>query len=220
MAADGGHVLVNEASLWPGGRFATAVLVVTSRFLSAHPAMVTALLKGQIQGTDLLNTDKTAAQAAAGTELTDLFSHSLPAPLLTTSFAQITFTDDPLTGWLWPGAGVGRNGRALVPGGVATPDDLLDRETAKAADSDGPMRPVLTRYRLPTVHRTIPRCFRSRRYRGCRHVATPRRFRLRPLPTGTVLGHRVPRSSMSSSVACQQHGLWRELCGLVTPGDS
>ncbi len=44
-----------------------------------------------------------------------------------------------------------------------------------------------------------PRRFRSRRYRGCRRVATPRPFRLRPLPAGTVPGHRVPRSSMSSS---------------------
>jgi NitT/TauT family transport system substrate-binding protein len=98
MAADGGHVLVNEASLWPGSRFATAVLVVTVKFLSAHPAMVTALLKGQVEGSDLLNTDRTAAQAAAGTELTDLFGHSLPAQLLTASFAQITFTNDPLAG--------------------------------------------------------------------------------------------------------------------------
>ena len=96
MAAAGGHVLVNEAAVWPGGRFATAVLVVTARFLSAHPAMVNALLKGHVQGTDLLNTDRTLAQAAAGTEFTDLFGVSLPAPLLTASFAQITFTNDPL----------------------------------------------------------------------------------------------------------------------------
>ena len=96
MAADGGHVLVDEAALWPGGRFATAVLVVTTRFLSAHPAMVNALLKAHVQATDLLTTDRTLAQAAAGTEFTDLFGHSLPAPLLTASFAQITFTNDPL----------------------------------------------------------------------------------------------------------------------------
>ena len=96
ISAEGGHVLVNEAALWPGGRFATAVLVVAARFLSAHPAMVNALLKAHIQATDLLDTDRTMAQAAAGTEFTDLFGHSLPASLLTASFAQLTFTDDPL----------------------------------------------------------------------------------------------------------------------------
>jgi NitT/TauT family transport system substrate-binding protein len=96
MAADGGHVLVNETALWPGGRFATAVLVVTVKFLSAHPAMVTGLLKAQVQASDLLTTDKTAAQAATATELTDLFGHSVPPPLLAASLAQLTYTNDPL----------------------------------------------------------------------------------------------------------------------------
>jgi ABC-type nitrate/sulfonate/bicarbonate transport system substrate-binding protein len=94
--ADGGHVLVNEAARWPGGQFATAELVVTTRFLSAHPAMVNALLRAHVQGTDLLDTDRTASQAAAVTAFSDLFGASLPAPLLTASFAQITFTNDPL----------------------------------------------------------------------------------------------------------------------------
>jgi NitT/TauT family transport system substrate-binding protein len=58
--------------------------------------MVNALLKAHVQATDLLTTDRTLARAVAGTEFTDLFGHSLPTPLLTTSFAQITFTDDPL----------------------------------------------------------------------------------------------------------------------------
>jgi ABC-type nitrate/sulfonate/bicarbonate transport system substrate-binding protein len=69
-----------------------AVLAVTARFLSAHPAMVTDLLKGQIQGTSLLTTDKPAAQAAAAAELTDLSGHSPPA----SSLAPFTYTDNPL----------------------------------------------------------------------------------------------------------------------------
>jgi NitT/TauT family transport system substrate-binding protein len=58
--------------------------------------MVTALLKAHVQGTNLLTTDKTSAQAAAATELTDLFGHSLPPPLLAASLAQLTYTNDPL----------------------------------------------------------------------------------------------------------------------------
>ncbi len=34
MVADGGHVLVNEASLWPGGQFVTTELVATQSFIS------------------------------------------------------------------------------------------------------------------------------------------------------------------------------------------
>ena len=40
MVADGGHVLVNEASLWPSGQFVTTELVVTQGFLAAHPTVV------------------------------------------------------------------------------------------------------------------------------------------------------------------------------------
>ena len=37
MVADGGHVLVNEASLWPSGQFVTTELVATQSFISAAP---------------------------------------------------------------------------------------------------------------------------------------------------------------------------------------
>ena len=41
MVLDGGTRLVNEASLWPGGKFVTTNLVVTQSFLKAHPARST-----------------------------------------------------------------------------------------------------------------------------------------------------------------------------------
>ena len=50
MVLDGGTRLVNEASLWPGGKFVTTNLVVTQSFLKAHPSTVNGLLKGQIAG--------------------------------------------------------------------------------------------------------------------------------------------------------------------------
>ena len=34
MVQDGGHVLVDEASLWPKGQFVTTNLVVTQKFLA------------------------------------------------------------------------------------------------------------------------------------------------------------------------------------------
>jgi NitT/TauT family transport system substrate-binding protein len=98
MVAAGGRVLVNEASLWPGGRFTTAVLVVTSRYLAGHPAAVTGLLKAQIQAENQLTTAPGSAQAAVNTELATAQGARLSAPVLAQSFAQIAFTDDPLAG--------------------------------------------------------------------------------------------------------------------------
>jgi sulfonate transport system substrate-binding protein len=96
MVAAGGHVLVNEASLWPGGRFATAVLVVTRRYLSAHPEAVTGLLKGHIQTENLITTAPASAAQAVNQALATRQGSRLPAAVLAQSFGQITFTEDPL----------------------------------------------------------------------------------------------------------------------------
>ena len=43
MVLAGGTRLVNEAGLWPGGKFVTTSLVVTPSFLRANPGAVTGL---------------------------------------------------------------------------------------------------------------------------------------------------------------------------------
>jgi NitT/TauT family transport system substrate-binding protein len=96
MVAAGGRVLVNEASLWPGGQFSTAILVVTQQYLSAHPAAVTGLLKGQIQAENFITTAPASAQTAVNQELAARQGSRLPAPILAQSFAQIAFTNNPL----------------------------------------------------------------------------------------------------------------------------
>jgi NitT/TauT family transport system substrate-binding protein len=96
MVQLGGHVLVNEASLWPKGQFVTTNLVVTQSFLAAHPAAVKGLLKGQIQANEFISQHKAAAEAAANAELASLTGKSLKPAVLTASFAQITFTNDPI----------------------------------------------------------------------------------------------------------------------------
>jgi NitT/TauT family transport system substrate-binding protein len=96
MVADGGHVLVNEASLWPNGQFVTTNLVVTQKFLSASPTVVNDLLKGQIESISFINSSKSAAEAAANAELTSLTGKSLKTSVLDAAFAQVTFTNDPI----------------------------------------------------------------------------------------------------------------------------
>jgi NitT/TauT family transport system substrate-binding protein len=97
MEQAGGHVLVNEASLWPHGQFVTTNLVVTQAFLAAHPSVVNGLLKGQMQANDFINNNKAAAEQAANTELATVNSgKNLKPSVISAAFAQITFTDDPI----------------------------------------------------------------------------------------------------------------------------
>jgi NitT/TauT family transport system substrate-binding protein len=96
MLAGGGHVLVNEASLWPGGQFVTTELVATQSFISAHPAVIDGLLKGQIEANSFINSDKPAAETAANAELGAISGKSLKTSILAASFGQVTFTNDPI----------------------------------------------------------------------------------------------------------------------------
>jgi NitT/TauT family transport system substrate-binding protein len=96
MVADGGHVLVNEASLWPGGKFVTTDLVVTQSFLNDYPAVVNDLLKGQIEANSYIASNKSGAEAAANAELAALTGKGLKSSALTASFDQVTFTNDPI----------------------------------------------------------------------------------------------------------------------------
>ena len=63
MVADGGHALVNEASLWPGGQFVTTELVVTQSFIAKNPTVISDLLKGQIEANSFIASNKSAAES-------------------------------------------------------------------------------------------------------------------------------------------------------------
>jgi NitT/TauT family transport system substrate-binding protein len=142
LTAAGGRVLVDEASLWPGGQYASAVLVVTSRYLSAHPTAVTALLRGQVQAVQYLVTDPVSADKAAGTELAAVAGPALPAAVLAQGFSQVTFTDNPLPATVLAEAAHAADDGMLAP--VTSLSGLLDLGPLnKILESDG-RQPVST----------------------------------------------------------------------------
>jgi NitT/TauT family transport system substrate-binding protein len=96
MVQDGGHVLVDESSLWPKGQFVTTNLVVTQRFLADHPSAVNGLLKGQIQANNYIHSNPSDAEAAANKELASLLGKGLDPSVLSAAFKEITFTNDPI----------------------------------------------------------------------------------------------------------------------------
>jgi NitT/TauT family transport system substrate-binding protein len=96
MVMDGGTRLVNEASLWPGGKFVTTNLVVAQSFLKAHPSAVNGLLKGQIEANSYINANSSAAATAANAELTKLLGKGLKPNVLSASVKYIHFTNDPI----------------------------------------------------------------------------------------------------------------------------
>jgi NitT/TauT family transport system substrate-binding protein len=96
MVADGGHVLVNEKTLWPGGQFSTTEVVARTAFVNAHPATVQRFLEGLDDTLSVVNNDPSGAQTAANAQLTKLSTKPLPAATLSSAWSDLSFTLDPL----------------------------------------------------------------------------------------------------------------------------
>jgi len=96
MVLDGGHVLVNEATLWPKGRFSTTVLVVRKQFAEQYPTAVRELLEGQVAATRYINSYPVQAQQVVNQQFTTLAGKPLSQAVITAAWKNITFTDDPI----------------------------------------------------------------------------------------------------------------------------
>jgi NitT/TauT family transport system substrate-binding protein len=88
MVQAGGKVLLSE----PG---VTTVLMVTQSFLSAHPDIVTDLLKANLQALDFIKSNPSQAQSIANDQLAAYTGKPLKTKVLAPAFKEITFTADP-----------------------------------------------------------------------------------------------------------------------------
>lgn len=100
LVAAGGKVLVNEASLWPGGKFVTTNVIVSQTFLKAHPDVVEAVLKASVDTNAWINANQAQAKTEANAALAKLTGKALSSKVLDLAWANITVTDDPLAATL------------------------------------------------------------------------------------------------------------------------
>jgi NitT/TauT family transport system substrate-binding protein len=92
----GGKILVDEADLWPDGKFVTTNLIVSTKFLTEHPDVVKQLIQGEIEAIDLSRTNRKKAEGYVASGIETATSKPIPPELVTASFDSITFTTDPL----------------------------------------------------------------------------------------------------------------------------
>lgn len=93
----GAGVFLDEKSLWPGGRYPTALLVVSRSFLAAHADTVSRLIAAHVDQTSRLRQSSDSLVAALGDEIGRLTSKPLPASVIRSALARIEFTWDPMT---------------------------------------------------------------------------------------------------------------------------
>ncbi|MCG7525242.1 ABC transporter substrate-binding protein [Streptomyces sp. OfavH-34-F] len=134
LVALGGKVLLDEKSLWPDGAFATTSIIASQKFLSAHPDVVEAVLRGSLAANAFIEAEPARTKAAANLRIKADTGKELPPAVLDPAWAGIDFTDDPLAGSLRTGAG-----HAVAVGLLDEPDlagivdlTLLDKVLAAA----------------------------------------------------------------------------------------
>ena len=91
----GAKVLVDERDLWPKRSFTTTILIVRTEFLHNRPDIVEALLRGHVAAVDFIHNNAVKAQEAANTQIGKLTGKKLAGAVISRSWANLSFTNDP-----------------------------------------------------------------------------------------------------------------------------
>lgn len=91
----GAHQLVNETSQWPGGNFITTNLLVSTKYLNAHPDTIEALLRAQVQTAEYIRANPAKAATQIDAALTKLNGKALPKGVTAKALANVTVGWDP-----------------------------------------------------------------------------------------------------------------------------
>jgi NitT/TauT family transport system substrate-binding protein len=92
----GTRVLLDESSLWPDGKYATTVLLVRTKFLREHPALVKKFLEVHVELTAWINQNPVEAKKILAEEIERETHKAIPPAVLEASWKRIRFSHEPL----------------------------------------------------------------------------------------------------------------------------
>jgi NitT/TauT family transport system substrate-binding protein len=90
------HVFLDERSLWPGGSFSTAELVVSTSFLTAHPDVVERIVGAHVNETLWINAHLAQASTLMNDTIATQTGLGISPSAMSGSLATLSFTYDPL----------------------------------------------------------------------------------------------------------------------------
>ncbi|GAA4727997.1 ABC transporter substrate-binding protein [Nocardioides endophyticus] len=113
----GAEEVVDERDLWPGGQFATTVLVVRTSVLEERRDDVEAVLAGLVDAMDAIDSDPSGSRAIVASFIAGQTGLELDPALVGKAWSSIDFTTDPLEDTIESGAR-----RAVVQGVLDSAD--------------------------------------------------------------------------------------------------
>jgi NitT/TauT family transport system substrate-binding protein len=101
----GGRVYLDERTLWPGGGFATASVIVSKKYLKEHPEEVRKFLKAHVNLTRWINAHPQEAKAIMNAQIENVTGRNLPAGVVDEAYSRYEVTYDPVRDSLMESAG-------------------------------------------------------------------------------------------------------------------
>jgi NitT/TauT family transport system substrate-binding protein len=92
----GGKILVDEADLWPNGRYVTTHLIVRTEYLEQHPDQVKALLEGDLESDAFIHDNEDEAKTVVNSGIEKLTTKAIATEVLDKAWENLTFTPDPV----------------------------------------------------------------------------------------------------------------------------
>lgn len=90
------RLFVDERTLWPDGQFVIGVLVVNTKFLSAHADLVKNWIRANVELTDWINAHQAEAKKLLNQQIQAETGKALPPAVLDEAFSRMQVTYDPL----------------------------------------------------------------------------------------------------------------------------
>ncbi len=100
-----GEVLVDEADLWPDGRFVTTHLIVSTEFLDENAEAVEGLIRGHLAADDFVNGEAEEAKTVVNGGIDEISGAALAPELIDAAWENLEFTVDPIASSLEESAG-------------------------------------------------------------------------------------------------------------------
>ncbi|HYV49394.1 MAG TPA: ABC transporter substrate-binding protein [Myxococcaceae bacterium] len=96
LISEGATLLVDERTLWPGGRFPTTVMVATDQALKNRREEVKAVLRAHLQLTARARKDPAAFTRAVNDGFESLTKKRLKDEVMTSAFGRLELVTDPM----------------------------------------------------------------------------------------------------------------------------
>ena len=93
----GGEVFLNEAELWPDGKYVTTHLIVSTDFLEERPDVVEGLVRATVKTTEWINENPEEAKTLVNAQIEEISGAALPQAVIDAAWENIEITYDPIT---------------------------------------------------------------------------------------------------------------------------